>query len=591
MEFNKNFTKETLNQLEKLTVGKMDGFNVLVNNYNLVSGKGNAIKLNLSNYSQGIMGYREVVSRLQTQYFMLDKNIESLKDEYSWNEKEVNELSVVNKDIPSIIDNKYSSFALEANSNTFELNYPLDDDYSSFETPFENNDILEFQYNEILKSLNEKLGVRVKNNSFIYNIKYKNNPIRKGFTKVKNSLKKSNSKSRISGDFIGTVIISDNDLGYKISNIEKTKKIIDSILKIAVKKQAKVFTKSNKQKVSQEVLFASRLFADILINRVVDYADIKNNLKVEKCLWLQFANVLNKYKFTNEKLKQITEIGVKSAVVMCDELSISEKEIENKMQKLGYVYKTEPQNKIDAFFAVKQKDFEIYKNNKPLLIGYSVKKNIQPSALKQTKEIAVVNNNKKVAVKTNNVKIGSLEKIIDKINCDTLSLKASKISDKILNKKIANKKIDTAKVQSKIMSLTLSYYYQSVNKKEIKINEADKYSKNEMALAKHFATGLTNRKKLLCDYISKSKIKREEKQSLISYVNTVCQEAFGCNLKTFLTTTIKNSMDIIMDVCEGNSKEEELKKYSEMNFDKETKTYYYDAPNFIFKQENKENVN
>jgi len=80
MEFNKNFTKETLNQLEKLTVGKMDGFNVLVNNYNLVSGKGNAIKLNLSNYSQGIMGYREVVSRLQTQYFMLDKNIESLKE-------------------------------------------------------------------------------------------------------------------------------------------------------------------------------------------------------------------------------------------------------------------------------------------------------------------------------------------------------------------------------------------------------------------------------------------------------------------------------------------------------------------------------
>ncbi len=125
---------------------------------------------------------------------------------------------------------------------------------------------------------------------------------------------------------------------YKISEQEKFTKIMDALGGVTVKKTAKDL----KVKLSKEELFVSRVFADILVSRAINYGDVATNKKVEASLNLQLSNALAGLNLSSEQLAIVSRVGLDSAVEMVEKLGLSLDEVKSSVTAAGYVYADEP---------------------------------------------------------------------------------------------------------------------------------------------------------------------------------------------------------------------------------------------------------
>ncbi|MDY2695977.1 MAG: hypothetical protein SOV27_02305, partial [Eubacteriales bacterium] len=343
-----NLTPKAQEDYQSLIKDKMNAFDLLIANYN--SEQGTDIDSN------------KIVTRLQSQYVVSNGYEKSLRLSKEWYQNEFYQPNSVNVDVTAVTSGRYSSFALLKANDNFKTDFPLDDDYAKEDELFNDQIYSDASFAIELARIKDKLGLDIKQSKIVKTTTYKHNLINKAIIKVQNlALHVFKKPLKISGQFSGKMELKTRYSNqYIISNVEKLAKVYDTILGVATKNEAKNYKKKLGKK-SKEITFASQLFADVLMSRICNLKSKDNNKKLEACYWLQFANTLNRYGFSAEQLKLITEIGTKATANLCKQLGITTDEIVVKMQKLGYAYNVVPSDEFQALLCVKQKDYEMYK--------------------------------------------------------------------------------------------------------------------------------------------------------------------------------------------------------------------------------------
>ena len=148
--------------------------------------------------------------------------------------------------------------------------------------------------------------------------------------------------------------------GYTITSIEKIVKIYDELVGLQADKNLQSFNQQSLDRVTNDTKFAVRVFATILLSRVTDFENPQINATVEKCLWLQFANVINRSKFNPEQIKAITEFGADITSNIAVKLGYTKEDVEETMEQNNYSYGTEPTSLKEAFLFATESDYVKY---------------------------------------------------------------------------------------------------------------------------------------------------------------------------------------------------------------------------------------
>lgn len=345
----------------------------------LVNNKQNAVDMIVSNfYSSGEENYSssDICSRFQVQYFAQNPNLNTLQEDgkEGWWQNEAYEPSSVNGSLSPIIETPttvsewgkkfYSSFALKEVKESLNLRYPLVDDYAAYSAPFADGTSKEVNFKEIVSQIESKLGVTIKEGDVAVKSLYKRNKLVLTIAKIKNvALKLAKRTDLIETSFKGTMVLGNKIGKYKFSNTEKIVKIYDEIFRVGIAKQLHTIKSKTSKKASKEIKFISRLFADLLMARITDYGDSSINKKVEKCISLQFANVLNRYPQSAEQMKVITALGTNVVADTCKRLGLTKEKIIQKMVSNGYQYPKVPNNLNEAILLAHEKDYSLYEAN------------------------------------------------------------------------------------------------------------------------------------------------------------------------------------------------------------------------------------
>lgn len=583
-------TPEAQEQLQALTKGKTNAFDLLVQNYK------SSGEIELSSAL--------VVARLQAQYFALSRTEALLKTANAWGQNEYNEPNEVNFAIPAVVTGKYSSFALKDIHEDFEINYPLDNDYADVGVPFAGVDIPSTQLNIALRNVEEKLGLSITQSSVASQSTYKskNNFARRVVLKIKNIfLKLAKKPPLVASIFEGKITLQTQVGGYNVSNVEKLIKVYDMIFKKSILREAQASKKATGKKVPEQIQYAARLFADVLMARVNDFGSVANNQKAEQCLWLQFAGVLNRYNFNSEELKQITTLGTSAVASTCQELGITKEKIILRMTALGYSYSAVPADITQALLNVKERDYNRYaegasdevahETDDPVVTGITdavVDSSVadddkDESAVTDTvtevtetdvtttetddetttdvvDDSTTVGETRIVPVgggdatdsdetslvdttkTTNNIKASTVEKSIDKIIVKFLSDVATALADKIDAGKLKGKSLEKAHAQLRLYNLTLSYYVKATNSRSMTVKDGE-YTESEISKARMLVKGLIKHKTQIANMVVESTVERREGQTPKSYINAVCKSNLNYSLRDYFLKLIKGCID------------------------------------------------
>lgn len=355
--------------LDKLSLKAQQELNKIVNN------KENAVDMIINNYyKDASYTSTDVCARFCVQYFALNPNASTLQTsgKDGWWQKESYEANTVNEKLFPIVETQttedewgkqyYSSFALKERDDVYKIKYPLDDDYTSSVSPFFNTEMTTENYAELVSEVQNKLGVKITEGQVASLNLYKRSLFVLATTKIKNTaLKLVRKLDKVATAFKGKLILANKTTGnYKYTNIEKSVKIFDSLFKVGITKQAKYAKKATKKQINKDVQFASRLFANMLMARVTNFGDLAINQKVEKCLSLQFANVLNKNNFNSAQLKLITELASNTVVDTLKRMGYTTQTIMQKTAINGYQYLKVPTNEKEALLLAHEKDYSVY---------------------------------------------------------------------------------------------------------------------------------------------------------------------------------------------------------------------------------------
>lgn len=336
-------------EFKRLVIGKESAFDMLVSN--------------LKGFD--FYNFDDISSRLQFQYFALEPNIKTLKTEGidGWWQNEAfipSDMSGIQplieiKNPGEKLKKFYSSFALSEVPGKYSIRIPLVDDFTKVVLPFSNNDLSQARFDELLRGLNEGFGIKASDNQ--KKGKYVRSIANIAIVKAKNvvyRLLKQDDKIRI--PFKGKMMLAQKAAdGVKYSNIDKVIKIYDNLLKVTLAKNVRAL-KKNKNKINKDMKFAARIFANLLMVRGT-INDVDLNKKAEKCLNLQFANLINRAKFDSTQLKIITELGASMAQDLCRESGITKEMIVSAMESVGFKYENQPETIKEAFLEVKERDY------------------------------------------------------------------------------------------------------------------------------------------------------------------------------------------------------------------------------------------
>ncbi len=350
-------SKGAKQELEQLVNGKENAFDMLVNNH----------------FGNMVCSADEITSRMQMQYFALNPDENTLQQDgrNGWWQNEAYEMSSVNSGITPVMEVEgdfdnwgeayYSSFALSEMEGSYNLRYPLDDDYTSSVEPFKNLSMSDLNYNVLVRQIQNNLNVKIAKGKVSGKSLYKRSFPSLAVVKIKNiGLKLAGKGENAQTAFKGTLTLADKTKGsYKYSNIEKVVKIYDELFRVGIAKQVK-YNKAQFKGADRDIKFASRLFANILMARITDYGNAEINKKVEKCLSLQFANVLNRAGFSSFELQMVTTLGSSVVVDTCKSMGITTQRLIQKMVTNGYQYQQVPSNELEAIMFAKEKDYSKY---------------------------------------------------------------------------------------------------------------------------------------------------------------------------------------------------------------------------------------
>lgn len=594
----------------------------------------NAFDLLVKNFyanGEGDISFRDVVARLQAQYFALSSVEESLKTISAWDQNEYNEPNEVNRAIPAILGNKYSSFALKDVSEDFEINYPLDDDYSLAGAPFIATDISSSQLSLAYRQLAQKVGIEISESSVASSTRYKtpNKIISGAILKVKNLFLKIAKKPQLTSNiYQGKITLQTKVGGYNVSNVEKLIKAFDAILKKSISRDVKQMKKLNKGKISSEVQYASRLFADILMVRINDLGDIKNNQIAEKCLWLQFSGILNRYGFRSEELSMITELGTMSVVNTCANFGITKEKVIERMTRLGYTYSSVPVDISQALLNVKEKNYNRYNETidptpkreqistfnitpdpepkrdiptgldnetptpepKPVVNPVESEVETQTKKAPTTEIIPAQNEVADEEKLTQNIKASTVEKNIDKLVIKFLANVTTTLAEKIDGGKLKGKKLEKTNAQLRLYNLTLAYYVQATHGKPMAVK--GEYTATEISKAKVIVKGLLQQKQNVSAMITESSITRGDNQSTTAYMNAVCKQNLNYTMRDYFLKLIKGCVDYCIDEQFGSKKTSstsDMDDQIKMLVDEQTKYTDY-VPDFIIIDDGEQNA-
>lgn len=298
--------------------------------------------------------YINVVTSLQDEFFVPSLNNDNLKSIDQWDQREYFEANEIDNNIPAVLPGLYSSFAIKEFSSSFAVHYPLKEDYATTNFPFKNFDMSNDSYTNILQNIKDKLSVNViKNNTNL--VFYKRKLALKN--KCKNLFLKL-TKKQTKLNYSGTIYLkSKYIISQDVSNSENLIKIYDYLLSVSQKSQKKL------KKVSNEIKYASRLFANILVCRATDFSSVQNYQKANKCLSLQFANLLNKYQFDSKQLQDIVKFGTLTAGKLCEDLGYTKEQIMEQIEKNGYKYGQIPNTMFNALLLADKNLEKIYFNS------------------------------------------------------------------------------------------------------------------------------------------------------------------------------------------------------------------------------------
>ncbi len=563
-----DFSNAFKNDLMMLVLNEQTAFDMLVEN---------------ENQNDKLLDSNSVVSRLQTQYFALNRNSSGFKSAKIWDQNEFFEPNEVNKNIPTIVGDKYSSFATLKYYNSFDLDYPFDEDYTDDVRPFKGDKISDATLEKEFRYLKEKLNINVETSRFALKSTYKRNLFKVAFAKVKNKvLKLAKKPVNISATFKGKITLRDFYSNYKLSNAEKLVNAYDLVLKAVLKQTAKKYKSVDGKKASKEVLFASRLFANILMSRIYDLKDTNYNKKLEDCLWLQFANALNKYNYDAKELSHIVTLGANCAQDLCEKLGISKNKVVERMTKLGYKYDCIPATIYEAFLNVKQRDFSIYTQKafeKENVVEEPVKETkkeqkaeksadelklaanaqaltAEKSPVAETKTVEqkeVLNKEEQkqevepyTAIKApefTKIKTASAEKVVDDVVIKYLAEKSASTANKVDTCKPNSKKLEQLKSEMGMYNLMLSYYVQATHSKTMSVKNDENYSESDISKAKRVTKGLIEQRNRIVSEVANDCAVKPVGQKTSTFMNAISKNKFGLTIREYFTKLIKGCVE------------------------------------------------
>ena len=332
----------------------------------LVKNKESAYDMLLGNYlSYNTYSYGDISSRLQIQYFALNLNIKNVQTKgiNGWQQYEVNQPNQVARNIipllnvensRGMLEKYYSSFAVKEVENNYKLRYPLDDDLTESISPFVREKMNNNTYNQMVEKIKNGFGITINNVS----IDLGNNI---GFAQnARDKFKRLFSKEE-ENSYSGIITIADRTKkGYEYSNIEKLIKIYDEVAEITINKNMQSYKDKLSIKITPDIKFAARVFATLLLSRITDYNNPEINAKAEKCLWLQFANIINRAEFSSNQLTEVTELGSNVASTIVEKLGYTKDEIVEIMEQNKYSYDIQPSNTKEALLYATESNYDKY---------------------------------------------------------------------------------------------------------------------------------------------------------------------------------------------------------------------------------------
>lgn len=496
-------------------------------------------------------------------------------------------LKTVRKSLAPVSNtDKYSSFALiEKPANYGTLRYPLNNSYISKNILFANKTFP--KYKELINKVQDAYKIKIieKNDRdalFSYKrsgkvvAKLKNvglgvvNLCRRVFKKTKFTAK-PNYKGKIK---INNSIVYNSKNVYKISEQEKFTKILDSILAVTVNSTAKKLN----SKLGSNVLFFSRLYADILLSRAINYGDVETNRNIESSLTLQMSNVLAGLDLTPEQIKEASSIGLISAENAIKKLGLSLSDVKQSVQAAGYNYDEEPETMQDALLPknalIKEGDEEALNKSEEILglPFYRALPNLlhppvsEFSKLKDKESKIAEANDKKISdkkdldgVKDSTVYLtkSSAKKYIDKVVLNCLKKQIDKSISGINDENATEKKLNKFKRQYNFVEHMYTFYDKN---KENESDELDKLIERELVnggdnnFAHSFGKSFLDFRQNILDklFADKDVIEKKQGKAIATVINDFVEEHYNKKLSTYLLDTLKKSLTSIFNEIDEN---------------------------------------
>jgi len=325
----------------------------------LIKNKENAYDLILKNYlnsEKSLYSYSDISSRLQIQYFALAPNILNVQTRgiQGWLQNETGQPNEVADGIIPLIEltndrgrimQYYSSFATKEVENKFGLRYPLVDDHTNPVSSFDGASMPGNIFNQVINLFKDRFNIQIE----------------VGDDTSKKSLFHKYGLSVSPKCISGTIYLdSKTPNGYKYSNVEKLVRVYYEVASAVAERNINSFKIQTKQKFSKDMQFASVLFATLLLSRVSEYENPEINAIVERCLWLQYANVINRAEMSPAQLNVVTELGATTAAEMVEKLGLSVDAIKEIMEQNDYSYAIEPTNIKEALLYATEASYVKY---------------------------------------------------------------------------------------------------------------------------------------------------------------------------------------------------------------------------------------
>ena len=292
--------------------------------------------------------YKDIITRLQSSNINLVA-LSGVKTVDDWARRS-SLINSINTDLVPVNNDdgvlKYSCYALkDTDTHTYGIRIPMMESYASKRILFMNSKCPNYSslINKITKSYNIKIVEEWPKKGLVY---YKPKfpilaKIKSAGYKVLNLCRKFLKKDQLVEPlkFSGKIMLQDRiyaglSIRYVISNAEKLTEVLDKIMRVTVNH----FNKTDKLGLSKKEMLMATLYADILINRAMDYGDTQLNGDIEDALKLQFSNVLAGSSPSADSLDEIATLGMKCAIYNLKKMGLGLNEVISNVKNAGFSF-------------------------------------------------------------------------------------------------------------------------------------------------------------------------------------------------------------------------------------------------------------